>query len=147
MLPMAYLKQEGMNPKEKVADEPVIASDNIGYVFAGDDDVVAQWVLNGTVIAGAVDNETFEEFAEGNPGALMILAETEGMIGDTMVLVRPDLDPELQAAVKAVLLAMDDTAEGQAVLKGNKAVNFIEVQGTVEEAWSHTSELYRLISD
>ena len=88
MLPVGHLKSIGMNPREKETPESEVRPDEIGYVAAGDDEVVAIWVLNGKVVAGAVGNETFEDFAKENPGALTILAETESMSSDNVVLAR-----------------------------------------------------------
>ena len=118
MLPMAHLKQLGINPTEQPSLEAAaVASGDIGYIFSGDDDVAAQWVLNQTVIAGAVDNGTFEDFDEGNPGVLIVLDETEGMTRNSMILARKDLDPALQENIRQVLLAMDQNPEGMAILE------------------------------
>ena len=101
-----------------------MGAEEVGYFFSGDDDVAAQWVLNGRVIAGAVDNETFEDFAEGNPGMLTILAETPTISRDPLVLVRKDLDPVLRENIKQMLMQMDQTPAGQAILKQIKTKNF-----------------------
>jgi ABC-type phosphate/phosphonate transport system substrate-binding protein len=115
--------------------------------LAGDDKVVAIWVLNGKVVAGAVDNETFEDFAKENPGALTILAETESMSSDNVVLARNDMDLALREAIKAALLRMNQTAEGQAILERTKTVSFDDMHQEVATAWAHTRDLYQLIND
>lgn len=147
MLPVAYMKQEGITLTEKASAGSFSNQDEVGYVFAGDDDVAVQWVLNGTVVAGAVDNETFEEFAETNPGTLTVLAETDSMRRDTMLLARRDLDPTLREAIKAVLLGMHENPEGQTILEENKAVSFIDIQGDIEVDWVRTREFFHLIND
>lgn len=147
MLPMAYLKADGRHATEVPTASSVVPADTIGYVFAGDDDVAVQWVLTGTVVAGAVDNETFAEFAKSNPGALTVLAETDSMLRDTMLLVRKDLDPTLKDAIKAALLRMHETPEGRVILEENKAVSFVAIQGRTEVAWKRTEEIFHLIND
>ncbi len=148
MLPIAHLKQRGINPTEQPSLEAAaVASGDIGYIFSGDDDVAAQWVLNQTVIAGAVDNGTFEDFDEGNPGVLIVLDETEGITRNSMILARKDLDPALQENIRQVLLAMDQNPEGMAILEENGAVNFIQFQGESELVWARAQEMFQLIQD
>jgi len=148
MLPIAHLKQLGINPTEQPSqEEAAVSAADIGYIFSGDDDVAAQWVLNRTIIAGAVDNGTFEDFDEGNPGMLIVLGETEGMTRNSMILVRKDLDPALQENIRQVLLAMDQNPEGMAILEKNGAVNFIPFQGESKLVWAKAQELFKLIQD
>jgi phosphonate transport system substrate-binding protein len=148
MLPINHLKQLGINPTEQPSQEAAaVAAGDIGYIFSGDDDVAAQWVLNQTVIAGAVDNGTFEDFDEGNPGVLIALDETEGMTRNSMILARKDLDPALQENIRQVLLAMDQNPVGMATLEENGTVNFIQFQGESELVWARAQEMYQLIQD
>ncbi len=147
MLPIAHLKQLGINPTEQPSQAAAVSAGDIGYIFSGDDDVAAQWVLNQTVIAGAVDNGTFEDFDEGNPGVLIVLDETEGMTRNSMILARKDLDQALQETIRQVLLAMDQNPEGRAILEENGAVNFIQFQGESELVWAKAQEMYQLIQD
>jgi phosphonate transport system substrate-binding protein len=109
MLPLAHLRQMGFETAEQPAPESAVRANEIGYVFAGDDDVVATWVLEGRVIAGVVDNGTFEEFDAQNPGKLAVLSETISISSDNIVLIRKDMDPAMAAAIKAALLGMKDT--------------------------------------
>ncbi len=145
MLPVAHMIQEGFTLTEKESIETPVSQQEVGYLFAGDDDVAVQWVLNGRVEAAAVDNGTFKDWAESNPGQLVVLAETDSMIRDTMVLVGEHVDPALREAIQSSLLGMQDNAEGQAILKRNKAVNFIAVSEEVDLAWARTRELFHLI--
>lgn len=148
MLPIVHLKQLGINPTEQPSqEEAAVSAADIGYIFSGDDDVAAQWVLNRTIIAGAVDNGTFEDFDEGNPGVLIVLGETEGMTRNSMILARKDLDPALHENIRQVLLAMDQNPEGRAILEKNGAVNFIPFQGESKLVWAKAQELFKLIQD
>jgi ABC-type phosphate/phosphonate transport system substrate-binding protein len=135
MLPLAHLRQMGFETSEQPTPESAVKANEIGYVFAGDDDVVATWVLEGRVIAGAVDNPTFEEFDAENPGTLAV------------VLVRNDMDPTIAAAIKATLLGMKDTEEGQAVLRETKTKSFGEFLQEVAAEWDKTREQYLMIQD
>jgi phosphonate transport system substrate-binding protein len=147
MLPLAHLRQMGFETSEQPTPESAVKANEIGYVFAGDDDVVATWVLEGRVIAGAVDNPTFEEFDAENPGTLAVLSETISISSDNIVLVRNDMDPTIAAAIKATLLGMKDTEEGQAVLRETKTKSFGEFLQEVAAEWDKTREQYLMIQD
>jgi len=144
MLPMVHLREQGLRPIETKSS---VGSNQIGYQFAGDDDVVAYWVLTGDVMAGAVDNKTFDEFAEANPGRLTILSETPSISSNNVVLVRKDLDPVLVQAIKTALFEMSDTEEGLKVLKGTKTVKYNNFDDRGDAYWSSTKEQYLLIKD
>lgn len=147
MLPLAHLREMGLQTAEVSSAEAAAGPDEIGYVFAGDDDVVATWVLEGRVTAGAVDHPTFDDFEAGNPGKLAVLSRTGSISSDNVVLVRRDLDPALAAAIKAALLSMAGTPEGQEVLAGTKTRGFGEFLQEVAAEWDKAREKYLLIQD
>ncbi|MEB3887085.1 phosphate/phosphite/phosphonate ABC transporter substrate-binding protein [Lyngbya sp. CCY1209] len=115
-LPLNYLIDAGFNPVQKASPLDDVAPDEIGYVFSNDDENTIQWVISGNVEAGAADLPTFMAIPEESRSALKILAETE-KLARHIVLVRPGMDPELVEGIKAVLMDMDKTPAGQAVLE------------------------------
>ena len=147
MLPMAYLRDQGYETNEQPTADSTTAAGKIGYTFAGDDDVVATWVLEGRVEAGAVDSPTFDDFNQENPGKLTVLAETEDISSDNIVLVRSDLEPEVAAALKNVLTSMDEDANGQVVLKGTKTARFDDYLQDASVDWENARQQYLLIRD
>src|SRR5262249_15740844 len=66
--------------------------------------------------AGAVDNVTFEAIPDQGRSQLSILAKTE-VIPRQMVLVRSGLDPALVDAIKALMMDLDKQPEGPDILK------------------------------
>ncbi|MGC9523938.1 MAG: phosphate/phosphite/phosphonate ABC transporter substrate-binding protein [Limnospira sp.] len=115
-LPLNYLLDIGLNPVPKGSPLDSVAEDEVGYVFSNDDENTIQWVISGNVDAGAADLPTFMAIPEESRSALKILAETE-KIARHLVLVRRGMDPELVEGIKTVLMDMDKTPEGQAVLE------------------------------
>lgn len=116
MLPKAYLLSTGLKPVEKKSAEDVVSADEVGYIFSDDDENSIQWVISGKVTAAAVDTETFAEIPEENRQAMSVIAQTE-KVARHVVMARPGLPAEQIAAIKTILLDMDKTPEGQAVLK------------------------------
>lgn len=116
LLPMANLRNAGLKPVEKSPTNDVVGADEVGYVFSDDDENTIQWVINGKVAAGAVDINSFLEVPEESRKAMTILKESE-KVARHVVLVRPGMDPKQVEAIKALLVGMDKTPEGQAILK------------------------------
>ena len=116
MLPLFHLLKAGLNPAEKPSMNSLIATSEVGYVFSNDDDNTTEWTIEGKTAAGALDNQTFEKVPEDLRTEMKVLVETEN-ITRNIVLVRANMPPSQIEAIETVLLAMDKTPEGQAVLK------------------------------
>lgn len=116
MLPVALFVQNGLNPVEKNALSDNLSNNEVGYVFSDDDENTIQWVISGKVDAGAVDIGTFMEIPSESREKMAILAETD-KVARHIVLVRPGMDPQMQQAIQRILVEMDRTPEGKAVLE------------------------------
>ncbi len=116
MLPLVALIDAGLNPIEKKSVAAEVGADDLGYVFSNDDENTIEWVISNKVAAGAVDIDTFLRVPEEIREKMTILAETE-KVPRNVVMVRSDLEPELVEAISALLLTVHETPEGQAVLK------------------------------
>jgi phosphate/phosphite/phosphonate ABC transporter binding protein len=140
MLPLAHLVQNGLTPVETVPGA-MPAADEVGYVFAGDDENIVHWVLDGRVAAGVVDEETFREIPDETRATLGIFSITE-TVPRQVVLVRPGLDPDLQRAITAILEQMHTTEEGRAVLEIFRSNRFDAFPGGTDSAFGRLREMY-----
>jgi phosphonate transport system substrate-binding protein len=116
MLPIAYLVETGLHPTEVDDRHADVAADRIGYVFSGDDDNTLEWVRRGLVSAGVVDNEAYEEFTEENPDTLVVLAETEAISRDQLVVTNPEMDPAMLTAITQLLTDIDELELAEEIL-------------------------------
>ncbi|MCA9968952.1 MAG: phosphate/phosphite/phosphonate ABC transporter substrate-binding protein [Anaerolineales bacterium] len=145
MLPLSYLIEHDYKPVMSPSLGAPVAADEIGYVFSTADNTTIQWVVSGRVPAGVVDNITYELFIpEETRAELVILAETEA-VPRQMVLVRPGMEPALQAAIRETLLAIDEDEAGQAALETFLTTEFDEFPQGVEAALARMQTLYDLV--
>jgi ABC-type phosphate/phosphonate transport system substrate-binding protein len=135
-LQRALLAAQGYKLVEVAQTTEKVKPNEIGFYFAWSSrDKVTEDVMDGTAAAGGNSDEFIDKLLghfgteEGgrarHPRAglpeihkeqLRILARTP-LAMRRIVTIRKALDPKLKAAVKDLLLAMDSTPEGQAVLK------------------------------
>jgi phosphonate transport system substrate-binding protein len=146
VLPKAYLIQQGLNPVEKPSTDAALGKDEVGYVFSNGDDNILQWVISGKAAAGAVDYLSFQKLPEESRSALTILAKTEAVPRQVMV-VRAGLDPALVEAIKGLLIGLDKTPEGKDILKKfQTTTKFDEFPGGPDTAFTRIRELDKLIN-
>jgi len=146
MLPLAYLIQNNMNPVEVSSPNATVADDEIGYTFSTADNTTIQWIISGRASAGVIDNVTFGRLPEETQAELRIIAETED-VPRQLVLVNQELDEEFVAALKTELLEMDENEAGQAALDIFLTTEFTEFPEGADAALSRMNTLYQLVQE
>ncbi len=141
MLPLAKLLESGLNPIEKSLSNTSVSDKEVGYVFSFEDENSIEWLLSGKVAAAAMDDQSFDKLSEEIKEKAIILLETE-KIARNLVIVRGDLPPDQIDAISSILLEMDKTAEGKAVLeKFAKTTKFDQFPTT--ESLNRIQDLYQ----
>jgi phosphonate transport system substrate-binding protein len=115
LLPLAHLLESGLSTVEKPDPQAPVSSQEVGYVFTGDEKNTIQWVLSNRVVAGGVDNRNFLRIPDEERAELHVLAETE-KAARALVMAPPGMDPAFLQAVKNVLLDMENSPEGASIL-------------------------------
>jgi phosphonate transport system substrate-binding protein len=134
VLPAVYLIGEGYTLAGKADYDQTASAEEIGFVFSFDDENTLQWVLNGLVAAGATDDFNFEQgFPEEAREQLVALGQTDS-VPRQVGLARPGLEADLLEAIKAVLIAADESPEGQAVLENYQTSQFDDFPEGIEAA-------------
>ncbi|MEM9087474.1 MAG: phosphate/phosphite/phosphonate ABC transporter substrate-binding protein [Cyanobacteria bacterium P01_F01_bin.53] len=116
MFPMVYMLEAGLNPVEKAEPNHTVAEDEVGYVFSGQEDITIEWILDGRVIAGAVDDETWADLSDEEKSQLSIIAETD-KFPRHMVLAGPKLTPKQIETLQSVMTGMDNNRAGKEALE------------------------------
>lgn len=141
-MPKAYLLEEGYTVVEKESPTNVVADDEIGYVFAGSDENVETWLLNGDVAASTFNVLDYEELVEEGQTELVVIAQSNP-VPRHVAFASPKMDQELQQRITELLLAVHETEEGQAVLeKFNETSQFDELPGGAEATMEELTKLF-----
>ena len=146
MLPLAYLIQNNMNPVKVSAPNANVNQDKTGYTFSTADNTTIQWIISGRVPAGVIDNVTFSRLPEETQAELRIIAETED-VPRQLVLVNEELNPEIISKLKTVLLEMNQTEDGQTALEIFLTTEFTEFPEGADAALSRMNTLYQLVQE
>jgi phosphonate transport system substrate-binding protein len=145
MLPLAYLVQQGHKPAEKARLSDTVAAHEIGYIFSGDDQNAIRWVLSRKVAAAVLDDENFLDIPEKTRNGLTILARTES-VPRQVVVVRPKMEPTMLEAIKTLLTELDESAEGRDVLKKlKKTAQFDEFPEGADAALAQIRDMYNAV--
>lgn len=146
MMPISHLIANDLTPVEVESFEDSVSDDEVGYVFSGDDSNTIAWVLGERVNIGVVDNLTYmQEIPAATRAELVIVAET-AEVPRRVVMVGADLDPELVEALKELMMGLDETQEGLALLKILETKEFDEFPGGTKAAFTKIQEFYEIVA-
>jgi len=115
-MPKLLLLNKRLMLTEKPGLDAKVAAKEIGYIFAGSDKNILNFVLAKKVAAGAFSNDDYAAVGEKEKTAISILAKTANLPRH-LVSIRKDLPAPLAKRLKEVLLAIHEDAEGRAILQ------------------------------
>ena len=119
LLPAGTLIQRGFTLTEVSGTGEQIPAGEIGYFFSGDEGNTVELVLRGAVAGGGISNEDYLELPAAIMDRLVVFDRTIA-IPRQLVSVRPGLDPELVRRIQRLLIDLDQSEEGLALLEGLK---------------------------
>ncbi|MBZ0157508.1 MAG: phosphate/phosphite/phosphonate ABC transporter substrate-binding protein [Alphaproteobacteria bacterium] len=133
VFPRWYLKQRGIDGFEG----------HFGRIlFTGSHDAAILSVYKGQADLGAAKDLVFERLLAANPaikGDLTVIAESIEVPSNSLC-VRGDIPPAFRSKLKAILLSLHMTSEGQKVLQSLEAVRFRE---TTDSEFAPLREMVR----
>jgi phosphonate transport system substrate-binding protein len=144
MLPLAYILQAGLKATNKAGTDSAVAPDEVGYVFAVGVANQMNWLVTGKVSAVGVSDQDVKDIAPDVMDQLVALVETE-LLPRYLTLVRPGMDAAETTAIKALLINLDQTAEGPDILTTfEKTKKFDDLPNT-QALLDRMHELYQLV--
>ena len=100
-------------------------------------------LLNGEIAALAIGDRAFNQFSPDVQEQVTIFAETVPAPSQ-LVVIRPDLDPDLRAEIVRLMVALDQTEEGRAILETMRETEkFEEVPPDVVEELDELHEVVK----
>jgi phosphonate transport system substrate-binding protein len=115
-LPRHFLARKGFKFSDKSRFDPYASPTAIGFVFAGSQAKLVDWVLTNKVAAGAFSDDDYAKLDEKKRSEIVILAETE-RLPRHLLSVRKDLSRELADRLEQILLSMHENEQGRKILK------------------------------
>ena len=141
LIPRGYLLQQGYDLIE-TSDSTPVTDDQIGYVFAGSEENVLAWVLQGDVTASAFNVLDYEELSEEDQAELVVIAQGDP-VPRHIAVASPKMDEELRQRITELMLAAHTTEEGQAVLETfEETSQFDEFPQGAEAAMEELTNLF-----
>ena len=115
-LPKHFLTRKGFKFIDKSRFDPDASPTDIGYLFAGSQEKVVDWVLTKKAAAGAFSDDDYARLDEKKKSDIIILAETE-RLPRHLLSVRKDFSPALADRLEKILLSMHENDQGRKILK------------------------------
>jgi len=147
-LPKVTIMKEGLEMVELKNYREKPPPDKVGYCFAHGEPNIAHWVHKSLVDAGALSNIEYQESDEVPASFLpdfKVIYKSES-VPRSLILVHGDMNPEMQAAVKNILINMRLNKEGRKIMwKLSNTLHFDEFPEGVEEVIEKFKEKYELI--
>lgn len=142
-LPIAALIDAGLAPVELETTDARVARDEVGYIFSGSDASTIQWVISGKVDAGTASNQDFGDIPQETRDELTIVHETP-MVPRQLVLARPGMPVALQERIVELLIALENTEAGPAIMQQfEKTARFDALPAEVETELARIQDLYQ----
>lgn len=116
ILPLVTLAEHGLTTRSVNSPEAEVGPDEIGYYVSPGGQTSMNLLLNGEIAALAIGDRAYRQFSPDVQEQVTIFAETVPAPSQ-LVAIRPDLDPELQAEIVNLMIELDQSDEGRAILE------------------------------
>jgi phosphonate transport system substrate-binding protein len=147
LLPAVYLTENGLTLSGKTNNNDPVESEEVGFVFAYDDQNVLQWVLSGMTPAGVIDDYNFDvAFPSEATEKLVELARTESTPRQVGV-ARAGLEPELLNAILQTLITMHEDPNATIALEKFQTTRFDSFPEGADAATSRMREMMELVKN
>ena len=145
LLPKSHLVGLGYILVEQPSAGSSVAAGEIGYVFAGGEENVLAWVLEGKAPAGVLASGDYDALSEDLKRSLRVI-ETTVAVPRHIALSSPTMDAALRERVTELLLHIHETAEGRAALEAfESTTRFDALPAGPEETLASLRELFAAV--
>lgn len=147
LLPAGTLIQRGFILTEVSGPGAQIAAGEIGYYFSRDEENTVELVLRAGVAGGGISKDDYQELPPAIMDQLVVFDRTI-TVPRQLVSVRAGLDPELVSRIQTLLIELDQTEDGLALLEGLKRTKkFDLLPPESKDSLQELRELMTLVSE
>lgn len=142
-LPAAALQRSGLTLREVPDPRSEVKAHETGYVFSDNYANSLAWLLHGRTDAAGVGEHDYERFLKRETARMRIVLETPN-VPRSLVSVRGDLPPALVARIRDMLVELERTPEGKALLESlDRTTRFDALPAEAEQALESMRRLLR----
>jgi len=148
ILPKALLVNQGYTASEKQEPSSGVAPEEIGYFFSGSTENSLALLLAGKISAVGIQFDDYEELPADQKDQTKVIAKTQA-VPRHMVMASPTLSAALREAISAILLDMENSEEGLAMLALTEETSRFDEFPPVgpERTISALVELFSIVTD
>lgn len=150
LIPMAMLREHGLEAVELPAPGIAPPPDKVGFVFVGTEINIAAWVTRGMVDAGALNDGDWQD-VERTPDGLrdqLSVFHQSSPIPRSVLIVRSDLEPELREALRSTLAQIEHDPAAEEVRTAYYGVaRYDPFVGDASRDLSRVRALYDIVRD
>lgn len=139
ILELATLAQHGITTVSVSSPETEVGPDEVGYYVSSGGETSMNLLLDGRIAALGIGDKAFSQFSPDVQDQVTIFAETVEAPSQ-LVAFRPDIDPDLQAEIVNLMVDLNQTDDGKALLKSMRNTQKFEVFS--QEALDNLYQLY-----
>jgi phosphonate transport system substrate-binding protein len=120
-------------------------ADKVSYIFTGSPENTAVWLVQGKIDVGCISSTDLTDMSSAVKANIRQIGET-GTIPRQLIASRADLPKPLVDGIKAMLVDLDKTPEGQALLKAWEKTSKVDAVGPeLRQAIADIAKLWTLV--
>jgi phosphonate transport system substrate-binding protein len=142
ILPLVTIAEAGIEVRRVDSPQEEVAADEAGYYVSSGGQTSMNLLLNGEIDALAIGERAYEQFSEDVKAQVVVFQKTVPAPAQ-LVSFRPGFDPALQQEIVDLLVALEDSQEGQELLTQLRDTQKFELLSELDE--EELAELYATV--
>jgi len=147
-IPLAILRAAGLRVIELASPKQKVSTDEVGYLFAGNELNISTWVQRGVAKAGAYNDQNWlnpQHTPEVIKKDLKIFYQHKP-VPRWVEVFRKDLDPRIKAKIREILVRADEDPAAEEALKNySNTKKFDEFKGEALEGLDEVRRMMKFV--
>ena len=147
ILPAGTLIQRGFTLTEVSRPDAEVAPQEVGYIFAVDEQNTMELLIRGEIAGAGVSNQDYDQLPPELKQQIVAFDQTIA-VPRQLVSARPDIGPALADKVQRLLIDLDQTDEGLQILENlKKTAKFDPLPADSHSSLRLLQDLIRLVAE